>query len=145
MEAQGGSSDKFDGTPEIAITAGITALKGVIINGGQVVTQAATDPGDADYVLAFYTKEGSVDIADNLDVTVSKSADGSDPGEWDRSTPLHGKESPYQYAKVTGDNQAQPKPSTAPAESSVAPAEPSAPAESTSAATTANPLPEAEQ
>lgn len=145
VEAQGGSSDKFDGTPEIAITAGITALKGVIINGAEVTTQGATDRGDADYVLAFEVEESTVDIAENLNVTVSKSADGSDPGEWDRSTPLHGKESPYQYAKVTGDNQAQPKPSTAPAESSVTLAEPSAPAESTSAATTASPLPEAEQ
>lgn len=145
VEAQGGSSDKFDGHPKIAITAGITALKGVVINGGEVTTQAATDPGDADYVLAFHVEEGTVDIAENLNVTVSKSADGSDPGEWDRSTPLHGKESPYQYAKVTGDNQAQPKPSVAPAEPSDIPAEPSVPAESTSTATTASTLSEADQ
>ena len=139
VEARGGGSSKFDDGPEIAISSGISADKGIAINGGEVTAQGATDRGDADYVLAFYTKEGSVDIADNLDVTVSKSADGSDPIEWDRSIPLHNEKSPYQYAKVTSSGQTPPGlPSAVP---STAPANPGTPT-STAPAASATPEPE---
>lgn len=91
------------------ISTGIYAEKGITINNGDVTSYGSNPPGSSARPLGFYVSDGSVEIAEHLKVTVSESTDGSNPTEWDRSTPLHTEESPYQYVKVTSGEQVPPQ------------------------------------
>ncbi len=74
---------------------GISATSGIEIAGGDVTT--------AGHTRAVVTRQGSVDIANELPVLVSRDRSGADATEWDRTTPLYHPEQayPYKYLKVT--------------------------------------------
>ena len=111
VEASGSAAMAPDDDPIKCFSSGMYAKNGITINGGNVISHGVTNPEPPNQSLGFHVTNGSVDIAEHLEVTVSKSADGSNPIPWDRSIPLHTEESPYQYVKITSTNHTQPKPS----------------------------------
>lgn len=139
VEASGNGASPVPPQLKGLISTGIFTKNGITINNGDVISHGTAPSGSSAQPLGFYVSDGSVEIAEHLKVTVSESADGSDPTEWDRSTPLHTKESPYQYVKVTSGGQTPEQP---PANSPTATAVPS---DSASTATATSATPEAEQ